>query len=374
MIPIPITKTTTGEEEARAAAAVVRSGWLAQGPRVAEFERVVARYVGAPHAVAVSSGTAALHLALAALGVGPGDEVILPSLSYIATANAVRYTGATPIFVDVDRRTFNLDPGSLEPSLTPRSRVLLPVHQYGLPAEIDTIRALARDRRIAVVEDAACALGAVYRKERVGSNGLCCFSFHPRKVITTGEGGMVTTGEGELAKQLQTLRAHGSTPADLRHRSSRVEALFEEIGQMGYNYRLTDVQAAVGIEQMKRLDGLLGRRRDLARRYRELLAGIEGVVTPVEPDGFSHTFQTYAVVLEGPWPREAVMQQMLDRGIATRPLMAIHQQPLYRDASRPPLPVTDQLVERGLMIPLYPQMSESDQDRVVEALTEACRG
>ena len=369
---IPITIPLLGEEEARAAAEAIRSGWVAQGPRVKEFEESVAAYLGVEHALAVSSCTAALHLALVALGVGPGDEVIVPSLSFVATANAVRYVGATPVFADVHPRTFNMDPDALGPLLSDRTRALIPVHQLGLAADLDPILALAAEHDVAVVEDAACALGTTYHEQLVGTRGaMSCFSFHPRKIITTGEGGLITTNDGDLAARLQVLRSQGmSVPADMRHQAGRV--VFEEYRELGYNYRLTDIQAAIGLEQMKRLPTLLSRRRELARRYDQLLAPLANITPPVDPEPGSHAYQSYMVLLDEHLDREATMQRMLKLGVSTRrSVQAIHLEPLYEDSSRPPLPVTEQIFARGLMLPLYPQMAHEDQDRVVEALAEA---
>jgi dTDP-4-amino-4,6-dideoxygalactose transaminase len=371
---IPITRPVVGEPEAAAAAAVVRSGWLAMGREVAELERAVAAFVGASHAVAVSSGTAALHLALLGIGLGPGDEVILPSLSFIATANVVRYCGARPVFVDVDRRTFNLDPAQVERAVTSRTRAILPVHQLGLPADLDPLLEVAERRGLQVVEDAACALGASYGGKPVGTFGRAgCFSFHPRKIITTGEGGLIATADEELAETLRSLRSQGvSVSAEARHAAA--ELVFEEYPRVGYNYRLTDIQAAVGLAQMKRLPALLDRRRELAHRYTERLGAVEGIVPPEEPSGRIHSYQSYMVLLEGPWSRRALMQHLLDRGIASRrAVTAIHLAPPYRDlASGAQLPVTEHVARRGLMLPLFPEMTEEEQDQVIEALTGAC--
>ena len=373
---IPITIPLLGEEEAQAAAEAIRSGWVAQGPRVEEFEEVMASYLGVKHAVAVSSCTAALHLALVGLGIGPGDEVVVPSLSYVATANAVLYVGATPVFVDVQPRTFNMDPDALSTVLTPRTRAVVPVHQLGLAADLDPILELARQHDVAVIEDAACALGTTYRGQLVGTRSrMGCFSFHPRKIITTGEGGMLTTGDDDLARLLRVLRSQGmSVPADVRHDAGRV--VFEEYRELGFNYRLTDIQGAIGLEQMKRLPGLLSRRRELARRYDRLLEPYDGVVTPLdpEPEG-GHAYQSYKVLLEGDLSRVAVMARMLERGVSTRrSVQAIHLEPLYRELHAAPLPVTERIFARGLMLPLYPQMEQQDQDQVVAALAEAISG
>jgi perosamine synthetase len=375
-IRIPITRPAVGEEEAAAAAAVVRSGWLAMGERVAELEAALASAVGAPHAVAVSSGTAALHLSLVALGVGPGDEVILPSLSFIATANVVLYVGARPVFVDVDERTFNIDPASVGAALTPRTRAILPVHQLGLPAPLDELQAIAEARGLLLVEDGACALGASWRGRPVGASArCCCFSFHPRKVITTGEGGMIVTTDEALAATARLLRGQGaSLGAAERHSADSLR--FEEYRLVGYNYRLTDIQAAVGLEQLKRLPGLVARRRELAARYTSRLAAVEGIRPPAEPESALHSYQSYMVLLEGPWSRRAIMQHLADAGIATRrAVTAIHETPAYRArlGDLPRLPVTERVARRGLMLPLYPQMTEAEQDEVIAALVAACR-
>jgi perosamine synthetase len=372
---IPFARPFFGPEEEEAAVAAIRSGWVSQGPRVAEFERAVADYVGAGQAVATSSCTSALHLALVALGIGPGDEVILPSLTFIATANVLLYVGAKPVFVDVDPRTFNIAPEGVEAAITPQTRAIMPVHQIGLAADMDPILEIARAHGLEVIEDAAPALGATYKGRRIGAIGrLTCFSFHPRKSITTGEGGMVTTDDEDLAQRMRALRTHGmSVPAEVRHRVDRV--IIEEYVEVGYNYRLTDIQAAIGIEQMKRLDGLLERRIALARRYSRLLSQVQGIVTPFEPDYGRHTFQSYMILLEGPWPRDAVMQQLLDRGISTRRgVMAVHLEPCYRgDFGHLSLPVTSHVARQGLILPLYPQMTEAEQDYVIEALIDTCR-
>jgi dTDP-4-amino-4,6-dideoxygalactose transaminase len=372
---IPITQLVMGEAEAEAAAAVVRSGWLAMGAKTAELERAVATLVGARHAIAVSSGTAALHLALLASGVGPGDEVILPSLSYIATANAVLYVGAQPVFVDVDARTFNVDAVAIAAAITDRTRAIVPVHQIGLAVDLDPILAVARERALIVIEDGACALGASLHGRPVGGapSAACVFSFHPRKVITTGEGGMIVTADAALAARLRLLRAQGaSAAADARHASA--ELVFEEYCHLGYNYRLTDIQAAIGLAQLKRLPELLARRRVLAARYDERLATIAGIVTPLVPPGAAPTYQTYMVLLEGPWPRREVMEALHRRGIATRrAVMAIHLTPYYRQRFTPvPLPATEHIARRGLCLPLFPQLTDAQQDEVVAALHEAC--
>ncbi len=304
--------------------------------------------------------------------VGPGDEVIVPSLSFVATANAVRYVGATPVFADVDSRSYNLDPAALERLFSDHTRAVIPVHQLGCAADLDPILALAAQRGVAVVEDAACALGTTYHQALVGTRAtISCFSFHPRKIITTGEGGMLTTDDGDLASRLRVLRSQGmSVPADVRHQAGRV--VFEEYRELGYNYRLTDIQAAIGLEQMKRLPELLSRRRELARRYDELLHPLASVTPPVDPEPGSHAYQSYMVLLDEDLDREAVMQRMLELGVSTRrSVQAIHLEPLYLDEDRAPLPVTEQIFARGLMLPLYPQMVHEDQDRVVEALADA---
>src|SRR6266571_1819518 len=277
---IPITKPCFGEEEERAVVQVLRSGWVVQGPKVAEFERLVAEYVGVRQAVATSSCTTALHLALTLRGIGAGDEVIIPSFTFIATANAVHYTGATPVFVDIDPQTYNIDPDCIEAAITPRTKAIMPVHQIGLAADMDRINTIAQRHGLVVIEDAAPALGAMYKSKQVGSLGNpTCFSFHPRKVITSGEGGMIVTDDDTLAERARTLRAHGMSLSDLaRHQAQSV--VIEEYHDVGYNYRLSDLHAAVGIEQMKRLDFMLAQRKRVAHLYNEAFADLEGVQLP----------------------------------------------------------------------------------------------
>jgi perosamine synthetase len=367
---IPITKPTTGEEEAMAAAEAVRSGWLSQGERVRRFEELVASYVGARHAIATSNCTTSLHLALIAAGVGPGDEVICPSFSFIATANAIVHAGATPVFVDIEPLSYNIDPRLIEAAITPRTSAIMPVDQIGLAADLPAIRAIAQRHGLKLVEDAAPSLGATVGELRVGSlSDFSCFSFHPRKSITTGEGGVITTDDDAAADRLRALRSHGATLSDFaRHDASAV--VEEEYHELGYNCRMTDVQAAIGLVQMGRLDGVLAERRRLALRYTALLAGHARIAPPHEPRDRQHTFQSYCVRLRTEKPLVQVRQEMADRGVATRRgVMAIHLQPYYR-AQRPALtlPETEHATEETLLLPLYAGMSEADQDRVVAAL------
>ncbi|GAB2849406.1 DegT/DnrJ/EryC1/StrS family aminotransferase [Lentzea nigeriaca] len=369
---IPVMRPLLGEEEALAAAEAVRSGWVAQGPRVREFEEAFAASVGAQHGVAVSSCTTGLHLAVHLLGVGPGDEVVVPSLSFIATANAVRYTGATPVFADVDAATGNLTASTVEPVLTARTRAVMVVHQAGVPADVDALRALCEPRGIPVIEDAACAAGSTYQGKPVGTNALlAAWSFHPRKLLTTGEGGMVTTDDAEWAVRLKRLREHGmSVSAADRHNGG--SAVIEQYLETAFNYRMTDIQAAVGLVQLSKLDAIIARRRELAARYHELLADVPGITAVRDPEYGTTNYQSFWVWLPEEAPdRQEILAGLAERGVsARRGIMASHLEPAYEGHPSAPLPVTEAFTARTLILPLFHDMTNDEQDVVVSALSE----
>jgi len=370
------------EQEAEAARRPILSGWVTQGPEVAAFEREFADAVGATHACASSSCTTALHLALVALGVGPGDEVITVSHSFIATSNAIRYCGATPVFVDVDLATLNIEPALVEVAITPRTKAILAVHQLGMPCDLASLVAISERHGVPLIEDAACAIGSEIEWqgnwERVGKphGEVACFSFHPRKLLSTGDGGMLTTSNAKLDRSFRLLRQHGmSVPDAVRHSSPRV--IFERYPVVGFNYRMTDIQAAIGREQLKRLPEIVARRRELAARYDERLQSIDGVIVPREPQWARSNWQSYAVRLEASIDQRTLMQKLLDAGVSTRRgVMNIH-----REASYPPgswragssLSNSEHAHETAVVLPLYHQLTEEDQDRVVASLAAAIR-
>ena len=378
---LPVARPVLGTREVDAAARAIRSGWVAQGPEVAAFEREFAEYVGAPQACAVSSGTAALHLALKAVGVGHGDEVITVSSSFIATANSVCYLGATPVFVDVESSYYNIDPEKLKAAITSRTSAILCVHQVGVPCDLERILQIAREHEIPVVEDAACAIGSEIgwhgQWEKVGKphGDVACFSFHPRKLVTTGDGGMLTTANAAWDRKFRLWRQHSmSVPDTARHQAK--EVLFEEYPELGYNYRMTDIQAAVGREQLKRLPSMLKRRRFLAERYNEHLSGIPGIGAPKEPPWGRSNWQSYCVRLPKHCDQRAVMQKLLDKGISTRRgVMCAHREPAFAampQCVRFPLTESEAVQDRTIILPLYHQMTEAEQDRVVAALSDIC--
>nr|WP_249789974.1 DegT/DnrJ/EryC1/StrS family aminotransferase [Bradyrhizobium sp. BRP20] len=372
---IPIALPLLAEEEADAARAAVLSGWVSQGPQVAAFERDFAALVGAPYACAVSNCTTALHLALVALEIGPGDEVITASHSFIATANCIRYCGATPVFVDIDPGTYNIDPNRVAEAITRRTRAVIAVHQMGMPCDLTALATLADRQGIILIEDAACAAGSQIRVdgswERVGKphGRIACFSFHPRKVITTGEGGMLTTSDAKLDHKFRLLRQHGmSVPDIVRHGSQQV--IFEDYLVVGYNYRMTDIQAAVGREQLERLPALVSRRRAIAARYREMLGNFAGLRLPIEPDWARSNWQSYCVGLPDRVDQLKIMQSLLDQGIATRRgIMCSHREaPYAKDKHRHDLRHSEFAQDNSILLPIYAQMNEEDQERVACSL------
>ena len=387
MMKIPITKPFFGEEERRAILEPLESGWVVQGPKVAEFENAFAKYAGTENAVATTSCTTALEVALTALGVHAGDEVIVPAFTWVATANVVELVGATPVFADIDLETFNVDPAAVERAITPRTKVIMPVSLFGVSSPLGPILELARPRGIVVVEDDACAVGARYRSKHAGTLAdIACFSFHPRKAITTGEGGMLITNDAAIAKLARSLRDHGASVSDLARHASARPYLLPDFEMVGYNFRMTDLQAAIGVVQLSRLDWLLEQRRRIAAAYDAVFEDWDWLTPQQVPADCVHGYQAYVCLFRPERPtvgnverlssaRNALMDRLQADGVATRPgTHAVHLLAYYArkygvaPQDFPNAWMADRLT---VTIPLYSQMTDSEQEYVVTALLRA---
>ncbi len=377
---VPITKPYFDEAEMQAVTKPLETGWVVQGPCVAEFEHLFAAYTGAAYAKATTSCTTALHLVLIACGISAGDEVLVPAFTYVASANVVEYENATPVFVDIDLRTFNIDMDRLEAALTSKTKAIMPVHLFGLCAEMDVVVEVAQKHGLAVIEDAACAVGSLYKGKHAGTFGDAgCFSFHPRKIICTGEGGMLTTNHSNLANQVEIMRSHGGSVSDLeRHRKDVY--LMPEHNIVGYNYRMTDFQGAIGVQQMKKLNWIVARRNELADRYTQVFNKVPGVTPPHVPEYCRHTYQSYVVAVKDDCvlSRNELCAKLQARGIATRQAThAVHLLGYYKSkyGLKPEdFPMAWKADEQSMTLPLYPQMTEAEQDHVIDNLLAILEG
>ncbi|MBK8551388.1 MAG: DegT/DnrJ/EryC1/StrS family aminotransferase [Ignavibacteria bacterium] len=369
---IPIAKPYLTKDEAQSAYDTILTGWVTQGPRVEEFEKKFCEYTGAEYAVAVSNCTTALHLATIVSEIREGDEVICPSMSYVASSNCIKYTGAKPVFAEVESETYNIDLSHAEKLITDKTKAILIVHQIGMPADIDAFRTLCKKHNLKLIEDAACATGSAYKGKKIGSHSeLVCFSFHPRKVITTGEGGMITTSNEAHYKRLKLLRQHGMSVSDrVRHQSDKI--IFEDHTEIGYNYRMTDFQAAIGIRQLEKLDWIIGERRKIAVKYIEELKSIDCIRLPEEREGYFSNYQSFSIYLKdnSPISRNELMQKLLDDGIASRRgIMTSHRETAYKNEFKEiKLPVSEDASDRSIMIPLYIPMTGEEISRVITAI------
>lgn len=384
---IPITKPLFGPEELRAVQLPLESGWVVQGPFVEQFEAKFSSFTGAPFCVATSSCTTALHVALAALGLKPGDEVIVPAFTWVSTANVAEYMGAKPVFCDITLDTFNIDTAQIESLITPRTVGILPVHLFGLCADMNAVQFIARKHALWIVEDAACGLGSYYGGRHAGTFGeMGCFSFHPRKSITTGEGGMITTERQEFDRMTRVLRDHGASRSDLDRNAGKAAFLLAEYNDLGYNYRMTDIQGALGCAQMDRAKWLLAERARRARLYDEMLAGLDWLQRPAVPQGYVHGYQAYVCLFNPEQPtldnvaqlherRNELMLRLEAKEVATRqgthaPVILGYYAEKYglRPEQFPNAHVADRL---SLTLPLYPQMTDEEQNFVCRSLGEA---
>jgi perosamine synthetase len=374
---IPVAKPYITNEEAIAAHDTILTGWITQGPRVAEFEENFARYTGARYAVAVSNCTMALHLAMIVAGLKEGDEVICPSLSYIATANAIKYVGAIPVFAEIIPETYNLDPADVVRNITPKTKAILLVHQIGIPADIDAFKKIAAEHDLIIIEDAACAAGSAYKGRKIGTHSsLVCFSFHPRKVISTGDGGMITTDNATYYERLKRLRQHGMSVNDrVRHESKT--AIIEEYTEVGYNYRMTDIQASVGVKQLEKLDWIVSERRKIAKRYLDAWSEIDCIRMIAEPEGMLFNFQSFSIYLKDTCPidRNVLIQKLLDAGIASRRgVMTAHRELAYKkEYSGVRLPKSEDTCDKSIIMPLYVPMNDKDVQYVIDTFSSLVR-
>lgn len=376
---IPISKPYFNKDEQKILSDVIKSGWVMQGPMVSEFEEKFAQYIGTKYAIAVSSGTAALHLSLLAIGIKAGDEVIIPSFSFIATANAVVHCGASPVFIDIDQRTYNISPEKIEEYLAGVSKkknkkvkAIMPVHQLGMPADMDYIMTIAKKYNLYVVEDAACALGSEYKGQKVGNIGeIGCFSFHPRKIITTGEGGMITTNDKRIAEKARLLRNHGMT-ISAHERNKKVKIKKEEYPLVGYNYRMTDLQGAIGLVQMEKLEYILNKRRAIARRYNSLLEKIEWLERPHVPAYANPNYQSYIVrVKEGGYKvRDHIISKLIGFGISCKAgVQAIHMEKCYREKYKGDRLInTERAFNSTILLPMHLELKEEEQNKIIQRL------
>lgn len=373
---INVMKPWLGDEEVAAVTEVLQTGWVAQGPRVAAFEHAFADAMQATDAVAVSNCTAALHLALVVAGIGPGDDVVVPSFSFIATANAPTYVGARPVFAEVDALTGNVTAESVAAALTPATRAVIAVDQGGIPVDLDPIRELCDPRGIVVIEDAACGAGSTYKGRPVGAGAeIAAWSFHPRKILTTGEGGMITTSRPEWAARARRLREHAMSVSAADRHASLVSPP-EEFGEVGFNFRMTDLQAAVGLVQLAKLAEVVERRRKHAAYYRAELADVPGIRLVEDPAWGTANFQSLWLEVGGEYPldREGLLLELAKADVsARRGIMAAHRQPAYRDrdTGKVPLPVTERLTDNTLILPLYHQIEQVELDRVIAVIRRA---
>lgn len=370
---IPLAKPYFDEREVAAVAEVIRTGWISQGPVVERFEQALAEWVGAAHGVATNSCTSAMQMTLELMGVTDGDEVICPSFTCMASANAVIQAGAMVRFVDVDAETCNMEPAAVEAAITPATKALMVVHQIGLPAALDALNAIATRHGLVVVEDAGCALGAAVNGKRIGASpNPVCFSFHPRKTLTTGEGGMLLTSDGDLAARARVYRSHGVAGNGIeRHRAKGL--LYGEAVSYGHNFRMTDIQAALGLVQLSKLDEMLAARAAVAARYTDRLAASSLIAVPGVPDGLTHAWQSYLVRLDASVDRDAVLRRLSDINIiGQRGIAPLHWEPYFNArVGELVLPVTEAIYRQSLFLPIYPSMSPDEVDRVVAALLEA---
>lgn len=371
MSKIPIAKPFLTKDEAQLAYDTILTNWVTQGPKVQEFEQNFANYTGAKYAVAVSNCTTALHLAMIVSGVKQGDEVICPSMSYIATANSIKYAGAKPVFAEV-KTDYNLDIEHVKALITPKTKAILIVHQIGIPADIDAFVKLCKEKNIALIEDAACAAGSSYKGKKIGYHSdLVCFSFHPRKVITTGDGGMITTNREDYYERLKLLRQHGMSVNDrVRHASDKI--IFEEHLEVGYNYRMTDIQAAVGIKQLEKLDMIVSERRKIGETYNAAFKNIEQIELFKEPSDIYFNYQSYVIFIKpgGKVSRNEFMELMNAEGIATRRgVMTAHREPAYKEECKDlKLPKSEYYSDNSVVLPLYYPMSKEDVERVISTV------